>query len=211
MMKEYRLSKYDPAFRNQNGAYTKDEWISYCDIGTVYDGVVFTKEEYLRVETTFIDVILQVLSSLGATTFQIRKLELPFTVKKKQQLLEPYGLSMSPLEKMILSSLQEGQSVSTSEMEAYLRLFLRECFWCELHTPGSEVVLYPGDDYFMHLRCESLDNNIIHICKEQGFYIEDLNDVVGSFYISEETEIIMRTGHNPAKVQKLGQKKKNSS
>lgn len=173
MMKEYRLSKYDPAFRDQNGAYTKDEWISYCDIGTVYDGVVFTKEEYLRVEATFIDVILQVLSSLGATSFWIRKLEPPFTARKMKKLLGRYGLSMSPEEERARSSLQEGKKIDISKLEVYLRLFLRECFWCELHTPGSKVVLYPGYDYYMHLRCEHIEEDIIKAGKEQGIYIEE--------------------------------------
>lgn len=175
-MKKYRLSKYDPIFRDPNGVYTKEEWTSYCDIGTVYDGVVFTKDEYLRMEAKFINVILQVLSSLGANSFWVRKLEPPFTAEEMRNYLGRYGLSMSPEEEAARSSLYEGKKINISELKVYLRLFLRECFWCELHAEESTIVLYWSDEYYMYLRCRGLDENIIQVSKTQGIYIEDIED-----------------------------------
>ncbi|MFL0507599.1 hypothetical protein ACH0B5_17895 [Ureibacillus sp. 179-F W5.1 NHS] len=33
MKYQWRITKYNPAFRDQDGAYMKDEWISSSDIG----------------------------------------------------------------------------------------------------------------------------------------------------------------------------------
>ena len=52
---QYRVTKYDPANR-VNGEYTKDEWTSMYDVGRSYNGKVFTFEEYLKVEKSYLDV-----------------------------------------------------------------------------------------------------------------------------------------------------------
>ena len=49
-MNEYRVTKYNPAFRDQLGHYARPEWIRFKDIGKTYSGVLFTREEYERVE-----------------------------------------------------------------------------------------------------------------------------------------------------------------
>lgn len=53
-MYKYRISKYNPQYRNEEGCYTKNEWTSYSDIGTIYEGRKFTKEEYLYVEKNIV-------------------------------------------------------------------------------------------------------------------------------------------------------------
>lgn len=47
-MNEYRVTKYNLAFRDSSGAYTRDEWISFGDIGRSFDGVKLTAEAYAR-------------------------------------------------------------------------------------------------------------------------------------------------------------------
>ena len=47
-------------FRDSAGAYTRDEWTSFGDIGRSFDGVELTRGEYERVEdastwTSFLD------------------------------------------------------------------------------------------------------------------------------------------------------------
>jgi hypothetical protein len=47
---EYRVTKYNPAFRDQSDAYTKAEWTCFKDIGRTYSGVLLTAEEYQGVD-----------------------------------------------------------------------------------------------------------------------------------------------------------------
>lgn len=52
-MIRYRITKYPPQNRNEQGWYTKEEWTSYVDIGKVYDSGLFTLEDYLKVESNY--------------------------------------------------------------------------------------------------------------------------------------------------------------
>jgi hypothetical protein len=67
---EYRVTKYNPAFRNDYGPnagagwnpavridaapFTKFEWTTFKEIGETFSGVVFTREEYDRVEDAYV-------------------------------------------------------------------------------------------------------------------------------------------------------------
>ena len=50
----YCVCKYDPAFRDEKGAYKKDEWTDFSDIGRAFDGKVFTEEEYYETEDRYV-------------------------------------------------------------------------------------------------------------------------------------------------------------
>ena len=73
-MNYYRISKYDPQYR-VNGIYQKDEWTAICDIGKVYDGKVFTEDEYYRVEQSYINFVLGVCKLQGIERLAITGLE----------------------------------------------------------------------------------------------------------------------------------------
>jgi hypothetical protein len=55
-MHEYRITKYDPTLRDENGRYTREEWTSFSQVG----GAV-SFEEYVRVEKAYIDTALAFL------------------------------------------------------------------------------------------------------------------------------------------------------
>ena len=58
------IVKYQPKYY-KDGVYTKDEWISVSDIGKNFDGEVLTKEEYLRVESAYVDTVKELLEISG--------------------------------------------------------------------------------------------------------------------------------------------------
>ena len=41
-MFSWRITKYNPAFRNSVGAYLKNDWIAVCDIGKTFDIKILT-------------------------------------------------------------------------------------------------------------------------------------------------------------------------
>lgn len=59
----HEIVKYSPENYDENGVYTKDEWISRSDIDTVYEGKPFTLEEYLNIEQRYVNVILSIINS----------------------------------------------------------------------------------------------------------------------------------------------------
>ena len=54
-MMHYRISKYNPKFRDEDGFYTRKEWTSISDIGESFDGSEVTIHEYLEIENISIN------------------------------------------------------------------------------------------------------------------------------------------------------------
>lgn len=45
-MKKYRISKYNPCNRDEQGRYIINEWTSYSDIGKLYNRKIFDDKRY---------------------------------------------------------------------------------------------------------------------------------------------------------------------
>ena len=58
------IVKYQPQYYKDR-VYTKNEWISVSDIGRNFDGEVLTNEEYLRVESAYVDTVKELLEVSG--------------------------------------------------------------------------------------------------------------------------------------------------
>lgn len=54
----WRITKYNPKYRDNNtGYYLKDEWTFYSQIGGEFEGKIFTRKEYLKIEDTYIQSV----------------------------------------------------------------------------------------------------------------------------------------------------------
>ena len=73
-MNYFRLSKYNPLYR-VDGIYQREEWTSIYDVGTVYNGTKLTMTEYERVETEYINFVVDVLESSGINEVKIAYIE----------------------------------------------------------------------------------------------------------------------------------------
>ena len=76
-MFQYRVTKYNPRFRDATGAFTRDDWISMGDVGSVFDGRVLTPAEYLRVENAYVSAAIAFLTDAGVESLVIADLENP--------------------------------------------------------------------------------------------------------------------------------------
>jgi hypothetical protein len=125
---EYRVTKYNPAFRDARGAFTRDEWTCFRDIGESFAGVTLNREEYERVERAYVNVALAFLSESGVSSLTVEGLE----NSRNTQLTISNG-SVLPLEQI-------------GDLTARV---LREEFWCRL--VGVEAFLHFGWDYYMYV------------------------------------------------------------
>ncbi len=46
-MKEYRITKYNTIYRNEDGHYLKDEWTDVSDVGKIIKGVKVSEDDYI--------------------------------------------------------------------------------------------------------------------------------------------------------------------
>lgn len=144
---EFRVTKYDPKHRDHRGAYTRDDWISVCQIGQTFNGVVLTQQEYQRVEDAYACVALAFLHEAGVLSLAVVGLEnqesipLPFT---------------------------EGSLLDEAEVGRVVRRLLRAEFWCRLEGAGSFV--HVGYDYYMYVRVPVACPGAVTLARQLGLF-----------------------------------------
>ena len=174
-MYKYRISKYDPQYRDQKGAYCREDWTSYSDIGQIYNGKLFSKDDYIKTETLYCNAVLNILKINNVNELVLDNLELNFSCDEMKQMLQSKGLDLSMKAEMAINSLKNGDKISISELPLYLKLILRECFWCELTDAASSKRIGFGFDYYIYLYSESiLSEELIKIYKQEGLFIEKM-------------------------------------
>lgn len=160
-MNEYRVTKYNPAFRDERGAYTRDEWIMFTQIGETFSGVRLTSAEYERVENAYVETALSFLGESGVLSLRVAGLE-----NHRKQPLDFQNDSVLPLNRI-------GEIV---------RRILREEIWCRLE--GSNGFIHIGWDYYMYI-------GVPHPCPtsraraaELGLFVEEF----ASPYVEDATD-----------------------
>lgn len=145
----YRVTKYDPQFRDATGAYTRDEWISASDVGSAFDGVLLTREEYLRVESAYVDAALSFLREAGVDSLTVNGLE----NSARHEL--PFG---------------EGGVLSIDASADVMRRVLHDEFWCRLVAPLAYV--HFGWDYYMYVGVPKRVPKSEAVARELGLFAE---------------------------------------
>ena len=145
----YRITKYDPTRRNASGAFTGDDWTSFSDIGRVFGGVVLRREDYLQVESAYIDTALAFLDEDRAPDLRVVALE-----------VRGNGLSV-PV---------DGASVQKENLAEVCRSILREKFWCRLEGDGR--YLHFGWDFYMYVGVLSACAHARDKAHSRGLFVE---------------------------------------
>jgi hypothetical protein len=150
-MYEYRVTKYDPALRDETGAFRGDDWTAVSDVGRSYGGVVFTRKEYDRVERAYVKAGLAFLREGGVMSVRVEQLE---------------TLPDHP------PQLQESCVLHVDQLSDVIARILREEFWCNLE--GDNGYLHFGYDYYLYIgvpqRCPVAEA----FAKELGLFVESL-------------------------------------
>jgi len=149
-LKEYRVTKYDPALRGPRGEYKGEDWIMSTQIGQSFRGVVLTEQEYRRVERSYIKVALAFLSESGITSLRVVGLE-----SSRRQLLE----------------FTEGSVLTLEQLPDVIGRILREDSWCRLQADNGFV--HFGWDFYMYIgvprRCLAAEQ----MASDLGLYVEE--------------------------------------
>lgn len=87
-MQKYRITKYDPQYRDKEGIYTRSDWTSCCDVGKIYNEKLFTIEEYIRVEELYCKAVLTILNSKMVKMVSLKNLELYSSVDEIREALQ---------------------------------------------------------------------------------------------------------------------------
>lgn len=176
-MYKYRISKYDPKYRDENGIYHREDWTSYSDIGKKYNGKEFSKDDYIKTEIHYCNTILNILKINEVREVILEDVELYFSVDEIKQMLRNKELDFSKREELAINSLKNGNRIGIHELKLYLRLILRECFWCRLIGVPSLIQVGFGYDYYVYLYSESIiSTDIVENYKKEEMFIEKMDN-----------------------------------
>ena len=130
------IVKYAPENYDERGIYRKNEWLMSSDIGKIYDGKRFTREEYLETEDKYVRAVIRGMELAGCSFLTVEYLSIHrnkrnmkrFTPKDPK---DPLHEQNKALYDMFLS-IKEGMRIHISQIEKAVRLNLREFMNCDL-------------------------------------------------------------------------------
>jgi len=146
---KFRVTKFDPAKRNQLGHFMAEDWTSISDIGKAFNGQILVRAEYDRVENAYLDSIGAFLTDSRIDTLTIDKLE--FHSKK-------FGFKV-------------GQQLGPNEIRQISRLALQEELWCQLRNP-RRAYLHFGYDYYVYIGVSRPCPSAIDHAHSLGLFVE---------------------------------------
>lgn len=148
-MYAYRITKYNPCFRDKSGVYLRNEWTEYSDIGKLFADGILTMEDYLMIEKRYISCILEIMKKSNVSQLRIVNLERRDTKIWK-----------------------DNSMVSMELLPKLLRDCLRNRCWCRL--VDERISVHFGYDYYMYVECGLNLESIKTICISLKLYCEAL-------------------------------------
>jgi len=149
-MLEYRVTKYNPAYRDPSGAFLVVEWTSASDLGHSFGDGVLTPDEYRRVEDAYVAVALSFLRVSGQMSLTVAALE-----NKRR-----YPIRFS-----------DGSAIGLEQLGSVIRLVLREEIWCRLDGPSG--FLHFGWDYYMYIGVSYPCPESQELAEHLGLFVEE--------------------------------------
>ncbi len=163
-MYTYRVTKYDPNNRDENGVYLIDDWIGFSEVGEYFNNEELTFEKYLDIEQKYVDAVRGFFTFCTVETVEIRKycfFEDDMTMFSADQI-------------KILKKLEHSSMIGMLEVLQLVPLILRGHIYAYLVSPnnGKQYVMF-GYDYYMYFYSDALlDSITISNIEKQGLYVE---------------------------------------
>lgn len=143
----WRVTRYDPARRDERGAFPRQSWTSIADVGRIFDGVELTLEDYERIENAYLDAFVGFAEDAGVEQLQVRSLERG-------------------------DGIDEGDIVSPEEARHIVRRLLREEVICKLEAPDNRFALHVGFDLYMYVGSMTPCRSAQRHAEELGLFVE---------------------------------------
>jgi hypothetical protein len=149
---EYRVTKYNPEFRDERGLrYLPEDWTMFRQVGESFAGVILTLEEYERVESAYVDTAITFLREAGLSSITVADLE------------NRRGLELS---------FQNGSNLPLDKVADVIRGMLQEKFWCRLE--GQDAFVHIGWDFYMYIGVPCRSIRTEQKAAELGLFVEEL-------------------------------------
>ena len=167
-MNSWRVSKYNPKFRDENGAYVNNEWTSISDIGKIYNGIEFTLQDYYKTEETYINTIQLVIDMLQIPSLKVVDLEKNSMGKKG---IKNYKSLYNKEIYKVFRNIKNNETCQGEIIFNICRLVLREHLWLKFEYK-KDFFIHFGYDYYLYIVSHAIEDTIISKINKLGLFIE---------------------------------------
>jgi hypothetical protein len=169
----WRVSKYDPAFRDENYVYQRDEWTSAADIGHTYDGEMLDAETYLATETAHVEAVQAFMVDASVVALTVTSFQSPS--ERDYEYLEKLSVPDSQELARQMRQVHEGDELSGQELDRVLRLLLRKVFWCRL-VRADRFIVDVLEYLYVCIGTVAPSERAIARTRELGLFVEETRD-----------------------------------
>ena len=169
----WRISKYDPAFRDENYVYQRDEWTSAADIGRTFDSETLDAEKYLATETAHVEAVRAFMVAASANALTVTSLQSPS--EQDYEYLEKLSVPDSQELARQMRQVHEGDELSGHELDGILRLLLRKVFWCRL-VHQQRFIVDVLEYLYVCIGTVAPSERAIAWTRELGLFVEETRD-----------------------------------
>lgn len=174
---QWRVTKYNPDFRDENGYYTPEEWTCPSEIGKIILGKKFTLEEYLQVENAYVDTVINFIEGSGINSLRILQLS-NWNISEEDKKSPLYETEFYELK------LKEDMMVSINEIRLICKMVLRNFLDCQLYLKDNFFVHFSWD-YYMYIGSYVDCLSSMEHAKNNGLFAERIQSPY--FFSEEET------------------------
>lgn len=146
---QFRVTKYDPAYRTDKGSFKLDDWTSSADIGNSFNGEVLTEDKYKIVERAYLETALAFLQEAHVSQLTVVGLE------------NHNGATGAPT---------EGDILALNEIPSVLSSVLGERYWCKLENPNAYI--HVGHDFYMYVGVPVACPAAVALAQRSALYVE---------------------------------------
>ncbi len=150
---KYRITKYNPKYRDENGRFLQDDWTSISDIGKSFNGIMLIETEYMRIENAYVNSVKSFLRESKIVEMEIS------------------GLEIRNYRQPGFEDLANGKVYPLDMLDSLFRAALRERLWCKFKWQNKAYVHF-GYDYYMFVGVNRFCPHSIAFAQEQGLFVE---------------------------------------
>jgi hypothetical protein len=171
-MTSYRITKYNPEFRDIQGAYLSNDWTSVCDIGKQFDSGELNTGASLEAEERYVNTVLYLWQIAQCPPLYVTDLETNALRHNKAhltglpELLRDVAHEPVPKKNQVL--------LDRVIVARVVRLILRELIWCKLEA-NTGFNLHFGWDYYMYCVGVELDTEHRNAITDIGLFVEEFH------------------------------------
>jgi hypothetical protein len=169
----WRISKYDPAWRDENYAYLRDEWNSVGDIGRSFEGVTLDAATYLATETALVEAVRAFMADADVQALTVTGFEGPSP--EDYERLDKGALPDSHELAWRMRQLHESDEVTGPVIDQVLRLLLRQVFWCRL-VDAQRFAVHCSEYLYVHIGTIAPSERALARVQGLGLYVDPWRD-----------------------------------